>query len=313
MKWRKWGVLLFSLSLAKADGPPVPTVTPDPTPVSAPPAVANPVVPVPVVVPQVAPLPEITPVQLQFIAPDTVQEDLTGKVEDVFESSGTTDYRMVHFDRNGCYAAETRYGGGQKKEHRIWSYDAQGNFVSLQVETDPDLSGTVATNTYDAPHRKVTTVYKTADGTVKKTRVTSYDRFRKEHEVYEFDGSNDVTGHSVLNRDENGHETTVIFYNGAAKQPKSTITITWNPDGTEATESIALEDEGTTMDSTYTYVKDAHGNWHQLRASAAKGESPLPIGAQVLLVDRKADIFIAVSAPSDLVRSDDKSSTEQPS
>ncbi len=60
-------------------------------------------------------------------------------------------------------------------------------------------------------------------------------------------------------------------------------------------------------------VKDAHGNWHQLRASAAKGEGPLPIGAQVLLVDRKADIFIAVSAPSDLVRSDDKSSTEQPS
>ncbi|GES46582.1 membrane protein [Rhizobium dioscoreae] len=60
-------------------------------------------------------------------------------------------------------------------------------------------------------------------------------------------------------------------------------------------------------------VKDAHGNWHQLRASAAKDESPLPIGAQVLLVDRKADIFIAVSAPSDLVRSDDKSSTEQPS
>lgn len=45
-------------------------------------------------------------------------------------------------------------------------------------------------------------------------------------------------------------------------------------------------------------VKDAHGNWHQLRASAAKGESPLPIGAQVLLVDRKADIFIAVSPPT---------------
>lgn len=58
-------------------------------------------------------------------------------------------------------------------------------------------------------------------------------------------------------------------------------------------------------------LKDAHGNWHQLRACAAKGESALPIGAQVLLVDRKADIFIAVSAPSDLARSDDKSSTEQ--
>lgn len=60
-------------------------------------------------------------------------------------------------------------------------------------------------------------------------------------------------------------------------------------------------------------VKDVHGNWHQLRACAAKGEGPLAIGAKVLLVDRKADIFIAVSAPSDLVGSDDKSSTEQPS
>ncbi|MGZ9723647.1 OB-fold-containig protein [Rhizobium miluonense] len=60
-------------------------------------------------------------------------------------------------------------------------------------------------------------------------------------------------------------------------------------------------------------VKDAYGNWHQLRASAAKGENPLPIGAKVLLVDRKADIFVAVSAPSDLRESGDKSSTEQPS
>ncbi|ENN89808.1 hypothetical protein RHSP_82763 [Rhizobium freirei PRF 81] len=58
-------------------------------------------------------------------------------------------------------------------------------------------------------------------------------------------------------------------------------------------------------------VKDAYGNWHQLRASAAKGENPLPIGAKVLLVDRKADIFIAVSAPSDLVEPGDKSSTEK--
>ncbi|AYG60077.1 OB-fold-containig protein [Rhizobium jaguaris] len=58
-------------------------------------------------------------------------------------------------------------------------------------------------------------------------------------------------------------------------------------------------------------VKDAHGNWHQLRAGAAKGEGPLAVGSKVLLVDRKADIFIAVPAPSDLIGSDDQSSTEQ--
>jgi membrane protein implicated in regulation of membrane protease activity len=58
-------------------------------------------------------------------------------------------------------------------------------------------------------------------------------------------------------------------------------------------------------------VKDVYGNWHQLRASAAKGESPLGVGAEVLLVDRKADIFIAVPAPSDLVGPAEQSSTEQ--
>ncbi len=58
-------------------------------------------------------------------------------------------------------------------------------------------------------------------------------------------------------------------------------------------------------------AEDAHGNWHQLRAGAAKGEGPLAVGAKVLLVDRKADIFIAVPAPSDLIGADDQSSTEQ--
>lgn len=47
-------------------------------------------------------------------------------------------------------------------------------------------------------------------------------------------------------------------------------------------------------------LKDAHGNWHMLRAGAAKDQHPLPVGARVLLVDRKADIFIAVFAPDEL-------------
>lgn len=48
-------------------------------------------------------------------------------------------------------------------------------------------------------------------------------------------------------------------------------------------------------------VKDRHGNWHQLRARAADGTEPLGIGAAVLLVDRKAGVFLAVPGPSDLV------------
>lgn len=48
-------------------------------------------------------------------------------------------------------------------------------------------------------------------------------------------------------------------------------------------------------------TKDAHGNWHTLRARAASGEHPIPLGATVLFVDRNADIFTAISAPDELV------------
>ncbi|MCK3778496.1 YqiJ family protein [Ensifer sesbaniae] len=48
-------------------------------------------------------------------------------------------------------------------------------------------------------------------------------------------------------------------------------------------------------------LKDRHGNWHVLRARAARNEQPIAIGAQVLVVDRVSDIFIAISAPSDLL------------
>ncbi|MGR4843410.1 OB-fold-containig protein [Rhizobium sp. LARHSG275] len=58
-------------------------------------------------------------------------------------------------------------------------------------------------------------------------------------------------------------------------------------------------------------VKDQHGNWHVLRARAAKGEGPLAIGASVLLVDHKANVFIAIPAPVDPADADNQSFREQ--
>ncbi|HWT57197.1 MAG TPA: OB-fold-containig protein [Rhizobium sp.] len=58
-------------------------------------------------------------------------------------------------------------------------------------------------------------------------------------------------------------------------------------------------------------VKDQHGNWHVLRARAAKDQQPLGIGTQVLLVDRNADVFIAIPALVDPTGSDNQSFTEQ--
>jgi hypothetical protein len=48
-------------------------------------------------------------------------------------------------------------------------------------------------------------------------------------------------------------------------------------------------------------LKDVFGNWHSLVARASPESTPLPIGASVLLVDRDAKSFIAISAPADLI------------
>jgi membrane protein implicated in regulation of membrane protease activity len=50
-------------------------------------------------------------------------------------------------------------------------------------------------------------------------------------------------------------------------------------------------------------VKDVHGNWHTLTASAAPGSPPLDKGTPVLLVDRKDGRFIAIAATEELTTS----------
>jgi len=47
-------------------------------------------------------------------------------------------------------------------------------------------------------------------------------------------------------------------------------------------------------------VKDIHGNWHVVTASAAPGSPPLPKGASVLLVDRTDSRFMAIAAADEL-------------
>ena len=48
-------------------------------------------------------------------------------------------------------------------------------------------------------------------------------------------------------------------------------------------------------------LKDVFGNWHSLVARASPDSAPLPVGASVLLVDRDAKSFIAITAPADLI------------
>jgi hypothetical protein len=48
-------------------------------------------------------------------------------------------------------------------------------------------------------------------------------------------------------------------------------------------------------------LKDVFGNWHTVAARASPDSEALPVGASVLLVDRDAKSFIAISAPADLI------------
>jgi hypothetical protein len=48
-------------------------------------------------------------------------------------------------------------------------------------------------------------------------------------------------------------------------------------------------------------LKDVFGNWHSVAARASPESTPLPVGTSVLLVDRDAKCFIAISAPADLI------------
>ncbi len=57
-------------------------------------------------------------------------------------------------------------------------------------------------------------------------------------------------------------------------------------------------------------IKDTHGNWHTVRARAAKGEVAIPVRTIVLLVDRTKDIFTAIVAPPDLQASAETPTTE---
>ncbi|MEO7156707.1 MAG: OB-fold-containig protein [Vicinamibacterales bacterium] len=48
-------------------------------------------------------------------------------------------------------------------------------------------------------------------------------------------------------------------------------------------------------------LKDVFGNWHTVAARASTDSEALPVGASVLLVDRDAKGFIAISAPAELI------------
>ena len=48
-------------------------------------------------------------------------------------------------------------------------------------------------------------------------------------------------------------------------------------------------------------LKDVFGNWHTVSARAGPDSDALPVGASVLLVDRDAKSFIAITAPADLI------------
>jgi len=51
-------------------------------------------------------------------------------------------------------------------------------------------------------------------------------------------------------------------------------------------------------------VRDPHGNWHFLMARAAADQDPIPVGTEVLLVDRSGPTFVVLKASPELTTVD---------
>ena len=116
------------------------------------------------------------PVQLQFIQPDSVQEDITGNVKTVDAKpykglngvKGTAEGRKLDtYTAQGSAQEKSSWDeNGSLVSKETTYYDPQGNFVKQEVlkgnETDPSA----CKKTFDPTERKVTAETKTPSGQV---------------------------------------------------------------------------------------------------------------------------------------------------
>jgi hypothetical protein len=119
----------------------------------------------------------------------------------------------------------------------------------------------VTTISLDPALKKSTDEIKGADGSLQSKRVTIFDTYGKEKEGTDFDSTGNITRRCTMQRNGDGKEVTVIFY-GADGQIETRIDVTWNPDGSQATETFAEDSKGVTTRTVYDYpAHDAQGNW----------------------------------------------------
>ena len=215
--------------------------------------------------------PAPTPVQLQFIQPDSVQEDFLGNVKtiDVKTYKATkgikgelTESEHDTYTAQGCSLEKSAWDeNGTLKRKEIFYYDSQGNFLRKENLSGSETAPLVSKKTFDANARTVTVETKTPDGALKEKEVTVFDNFGKEHDVVHYDASGTMTGHTTMQRNAQGKEVTVTFYK-EDEQVKSRIDITWNADGSQASQTFSNPTDGTTIQVSKDYpAHDSHGNW----------------------------------------------------
>jgi hypothetical protein len=241
------------------------------------------------------------PIQLQFIQPDSVQEDLTGNVKAVdaksYKSSngakGTSEGKKLDtYTSQGGALAKSRWDeNGSIKSKETTYYDSQGNFVRQEIlkgnETDPSI----CKKTFDPTERKVTAETKTSSGDLTEKKVTAFDNYGKEHEVIHYDPSGAATERCTMERNQQGKEVTVVFY-GPDDQEKNRIDITWNSDGSQATESFSDPSNGVTTQVTFEYPShDSHGNWTSRIEKSVYMKGDQTIGESQTITEREITYY----------------------
>ncbi|HYF34651.1 MAG TPA: hypothetical protein VD994_05120 [Prosthecobacter sp.] len=203
---------------------------------------------------------------LEVMAPMCRQNDLLGRphrvTEHSYESSEGKPEALEsvshwEYDKDGNELRNETFDSSQRKvESQIYTYDAEGTWISLTEEADGELSRHRIA--IDAKTRRITKV----NSESKQTEFITYSEGGFEVESITRNAEGKAVEKVTLQRNAAGKEEHVLF----EEPPGKTTTeffLEWTPEGFQMTATLIMHDnDGAKIITSYEYPEtDAAGNW----------------------------------------------------
>jgi len=219
----------------------------------------------------------------QLVAPDTVLNDLSGKVREV----ETTVYELdeegapalvsedtMTFDPAGYLLTEIEQDyQARAKTTTTCVYDASGALVE-ERKTDASGAVTVAKVRFLPEPRRQIKEKAEAGGRFIPVEETVFDAFGKEGETRSYDARGNLESVARMTRNASGKETQVLYLSPTEKL-QTTVTISWEGPR-EVREVEEASDRKTRKITAYEYPgADLQGNWLEQIATETDIENGL--------------------------------------